>query len=162
MDLETMKRRAESYSSRREKSLSQTYALRDKVLRLPQQTRFQTRTLSSPEPRTPLPYLELLISERRRRIQERFRGLVQSWKKEVAFESSLTEILMNHNYLKIIGLGPRALPLIFQELEREPDLWFLALESITGKDPAASEDNTGDFKRISDIWLQGGRDRGFI
>jgi hypothetical protein len=95
-------------------------------------------------------------------LEERFRTLVRSWKKEIAFESSLTEILMNHNYLKIIGLGPPALPLILGELQRQADMWFLALESITREDPAASEENTGDFKRVSEIWLEWGRDRGLI
>jgi hypothetical protein len=125
--------------------------------------REQRRFMPGLEPRNPLLLREDVIAwQRREPLEERFWTLVRSWKKEIAFESSLTEILMNHNYLKIIGLGPHALPLILEALQREPDMWFLALESIAGEDPAASEENTGDFKKISEIWLEWGRDRGFI
>jgi hypothetical protein len=159
---ETIEQRANSYSTVREKRLTQTYATRGLERRLAEEGRLQIRTAPSQEPRTPLLYRLHLIASRRQQTQARFQALVRSWKKEIAFESSLTEILTNHNYLKIIGLGPAALPLIFKELEREPDLWFLALESITGEDPAASEDSTGDFKKISELWLKWGRDHGFI
>lgn len=162
MKSEAIEERANSYSGGREKWAARTYALRGEARRLLHEIRFQTRTLPSSEPRTPLLYQEHVISTRRQQLKERFRTLVRNWKREVGFESSLTDVLMNHNYLKIIGLGPDVLPLIFQELEREPGLWFLALESITQEDPAASEDNTGDFRKISELWLQWGRDRGFI
>jgi hypothetical protein len=154
--------RAEGYS-RHFKARGRTYVFPGRERRIEVLNRFHRRVVAGPEPRNPLWYLEDLVAwQRREPLEERFRTLVTSWKKEIAFESSLTEILMNHHYLKIIGLGPPALPLILEELQREPDRWFLALESITGEDPAASAENTGDFKKISEIWLEWGRDRGLI
>jgi hypothetical protein len=163
MDPKTIEKRANSYSSSHEKRSAQTYTLRGQERRLPPHgIPSQFRTPPSLEPRIPIDYRMHLISVRRRRLEERFQTLVKKWKKEVAFEPSLTDALMNHNYLKIIGLGPSALPLIFRELEREPDLWFLALESITHEDPAVSEENSGDFRKIAELWIQWGREHGFI
>ncbi|PWT78412.1 MAG: hypothetical protein C5B58_15335 [Acidobacteria bacterium] len=162
MNSEAIEQRANRYSGGHEKWSARTYALRGEARRILHEIRFQSRAVPSSEPRTPFLYYDHLISRRRQHIREQFRTLLRNWKREVAFESSLADVLMNHNYLKIIGLGPEVLPLIFQELEREPGLWFLALESITQEDPAASEDNTGDFRRISELWLQWGRERGFI
>ena len=36
-------------------------------------------------------------------------------------------------YQRIIGMGLPVVPLILEELEREPDQWFWALEAITKK-----------------------------
>lgn len=158
----TIERRAEGYI-RHFKVLRRAYFSQGRERRIEEPNRFQRKFGLGPEPRNPLSYREDIVAwQRNESLEERFRTLVSNWKKEIAFESSPTEILMNHNYLKIIGLGVPALRLILEELQREPDLWFLALESITGSDPAASEENTGDFKKISEIWLQWGRDHELI
>lgn len=36
---------------------------------------------------------------------------------------------------RIIGMGPVVVPLILEELRREPDHWFWALEMLTEDDP---------------------------
>ena len=78
------------------------------------------------------------------------------WKAEVRFTSSLTEIVLNRHYQRIIGLGPEAIPSILGQLEREPVLLFSALESISGVDPVRPEDR-GNVSAMRQAWLEWGR-----
>ncbi len=59
---------------------------------------------------------------------------------------------MHPAYQQIIGMGDRALPLIFKDLRREPDHWFWALQAITGENPV-SEQNAGDLEAMTGDWL---------
>ena len=92
-------------------------------------------------------------------LEARFAELVIQWKDETEFEPSLARSFMNRAYQQIIGLGAPAVPLILEELRREPDHWFWALTAITGEDPA------GDAETVEDgavRWLEWGQTRGLI
>ena len=43
-------------------------------------------------------------------------------------------------YQAIIALGSPVIPLLLQDLQREPAHWFEALKAITGEDPVAPAD----------------------
>ena len=64
-------------------------------------------------------------------------------------------------YQSIIGLGEKAVPLLLDELRRDPDHWFWALKSITRVDPVPAED-IGRLQRMADAWLAWGKDEGYI
>lgn len=81
---------------------------------------------------------------------------VKQWREERGATSSLTEIATCPSYLKIIGMGEKALPLVLNQLKSEggnPDHWYIALESITGEDPVP-EEAYGDTVKIAEAWLQ--------
>jgi hypothetical protein len=90
----------------------------------------------------------------------RFLTLQMSWKHEKRLLSSTTDIVLNPNYQQIIGMGPRALPLILSSLEAEPDYWFHALESIAGENPVPKE-YRGDLQAMTQTWLEWGRKKGY-
>jgi hypothetical protein len=92
-------------------------------------------------------------------VQGRFRELVAQWKQATAFSSSFTEIATHPAYQQIIGMGKEALPLILDELRREPDQWFWALKAITGEDPVIPSDR-GNLERMSAAWLNWAQRRG--
>ena len=85
-----------------------------------------------------------------------FLQLVEQWRAERAEAmSSMAEIIACPSYLRIIGMGWRALPLIIEQLESEgdePDHWCAALEAVTGEDPVP-EDAHGDTVRIAQAWI---------
>jgi hypothetical protein len=56
-------------------------------------------------------------------------------------------------------MGRKALPLLFAELEREPDHWFPALSAITGVDPVPEG---ASFKDAVGIWLAWAREKGYL
>ena len=89
-------------------------------------------------------------------VKETFHQLVEQWRKErPAASSSIAEIIACPSYLRIIGMGRRALPLIIEQLEHEgsePDHWCAALEAVTGEDPVP-EEAQGDNVRIAQAWI---------
>jgi hypothetical protein len=64
-------------------------------------------------------------------------------------------------YQRIIGMGMPVVPLILEELEREPDQWFWALEAITEENPVPTEAN-GVVRLMAKAWVDWGREQGYL
>lgn len=94
-------------------------------------------------------------------VATRFEALAQQWQEETRHLSSITQIVLNSAYQQLIGLGPAALPLIFQKLLHGPHHWFWALNAITGENPVAAED-VGNLPRMREAWIRWGRDHGYV
>jgi hypothetical protein len=88
-------------------------------------------------------------------LELEFRRLAERWHDETQWTSSLTEIVLNENYQRVIGLGEPVVPLILQRLADSPDHWFWALHAITGVDPVRQED-LGQFHLMRAAWLAWG------
>lgn len=88
---------------------------------------------------------------------EVFRELVDTWKTETWYKSPLARRISHSAYLKIIGLGPKAVPWILQELRQEQDYWFAALEAIT-REPSP---NSASLSELRDAWLEWGVRNGY-
>jgi hypothetical protein len=93
-------------------------------------------------------------------LEVKFRRLVQEWKAQRGPTSSTTKLVMHPAYQKIIGMGPDVVPLLLAELERDPDVWFWALRSITEANPVTHSIH-GDVKAMADVWLRWGREQGY-
>jgi hypothetical protein len=63
-------------------------------------------------------------------------------------------------YQRIIGMGAPAVSLILRELEREPDQWFWALESITEENPVPPE-AAGRVRSMAQAWIDWGKQHGY-
>jgi len=92
---------------------------------------------------------------------QKFRALADWWREETAHLSSTTQIAMHPAYQQIIGMGSSVVPLLLQELKREPAQWFWALMAITGVDPV-SPDDRGRILTMAGAWLRWGRKEGYI
>lgn len=97
----------------------------------------------------------------RQELRRQFDALLKEWEEDTADLSSLSVITSHPSYKKIIGLGLRALPLIFSELERAPNYWFDALRSITHEDPVRAEDR-GDLQAMKGAWLDWAADHDYV
>jgi hypothetical protein len=97
----------------------------------------------------------------------KFRRLYEEWQMTRKGISSIAgDITRNQAYFQIVGMGPAALPFIFSHLEDEvragePDLWFPALNAITGVDPVPREDR-GRITRMAHAWLEWARREGYL
>ena len=80
----------------------------------------------------------------------------ERWRKETAIFSSVSDIVLNPSYQRIIGMGPDVVPLILRDLEKTNDHWFWALEAITGQNPI-TEDDRGRVKQMAKRWLEWGK-----
>src|SRR5947209_3632623 len=79
-------------------------------------------------------------TDRKQDVPERFRRLAREWKEQSRYLSNAAQMAMLRPYQRIIGMGEAAVPMILEELRREPDHWFWALEAITEDDPVPPED----------------------
>jgi hypothetical protein len=94
-------------------------------------------------------------------LETKFRRLVNAWKAGRGFSSSAAKMAMHPAYLQIIGMGPAAIPLLLEELSREPDHWFIALQSITGIDPVPTEVR-GRMDLMAQAWQEWGKSEGYL
>ena len=93
--------------------------------------------------------------------QMKFYRLKSQWEAETAFLPSISDIAMHPAYQQIIGLGSVAVPLILQEMKKEPGHWFWALKSITGEDPVPPG-HRGRINAMTEDWLLWGKEHGYI
>jgi hypothetical protein len=93
--------------------------------------------------------------------ESKFAALSRQWRQEIAAESSLSRITGNINYLRVIAMGEKVIPLILKELKRAPAPWFVALRALTGQRDIGAE-HSGNFRKIADSWVEWGERRGYI
>ncbi len=90
-----------------------------------------------------------------KKLREKFNNLAETWEKETEFVSSLNDIIIHPAHMQIIGMGPKAVPLILDRMQKESGLWFWALEFITGENPV-TEDIRGNIQAMRQAWLNWG------
>ena len=92
--------------------------------------------------------------------------IAKQWLDETIDLSSMPEILDHKAYRAIVALDRPAIPLILNELERAPNYWFTALESILiANDEEANPVNESDYghlRKMTDAWLDWGREQGYL
>jgi hypothetical protein len=93
--------------------------------------------------------------------RDRFRRHLVEWKEQSRYLSNTAQMAMLRPYQRIIGMGMAAVPLILEELHREPDQWFWALESITEENPVPPKD-AGRVRAMADAWIHWGTQHGFL
>jgi hypothetical protein len=91
---------------------------------------------------------------------ERFRRLAATWRAETAYLSSSTALIEHPAYQEIIRLGPEVVPLLLQDLEKEPDHWFWALQVLTGVNPVPAAD-AGNLDKMAQDWIRWGHAHGY-
>jgi hypothetical protein len=94
-------------------------------------------------------------------LREVFATLVAEWKRKSRFMSDTRRMVVLEPYQRIIGLGRPAVPLLLEELQREPGWWFWALEAITGQNPIPPGVG-GQLEKMTDAWLEWGRKRRLV
>jgi hypothetical protein len=94
-------------------------------------------------------------------IRDRFQKLAAEWKLRSRFLSNTAQMAMLPSYQRIIGMGLPEVPLILEELQRDPDQWFWALEAITEANPVAAE-AAGNVQKMKEAWVEWGRNKGLL
>jgi hypothetical protein len=93
-----------------------------------------------------------------------FCELSRDWKQHRKNISMMAADPRDPHYLRIIGMGRRAIPCILRQLRNEmlagePDHWFTALWAITGENPVP-EVSQGRIREMARAWLAWGDRRG--
>jgi hypothetical protein len=92
--------------------------------------------------------------------QSEFNSLAEHWLSDTRYLSSIQQMVIHPAYQRIIGMGIAAIPLILHRLQKAPEQWFWALQSITGENPAREQDS-GRMNRLRTAWLEWGKQRGY-
>lgn len=92
-------------------------------------------------------------------LELEFRELVARWRKDTQHTSSVKKMINHPSYKRITEMGQDVLPLLFRELNAHRDHWLVALNEITGADPAPEG---ATFAEAVDAWLAWGREKGYL
>jgi len=101
------------------------------------------------------------VQDRLNETENEFNKLAAEWKNDRRATSSTTALSMHPAYQLIIGMGEKALPFIFADLQRGLDHWFWALRAITRENPVSPE-NRGNMQEMANAWLSWGREKGYV
>ena len=93
--------------------------------------------------------------------RERFRRPAEEWKDQSRYLSNSAQMALLRPYQQIISMGLPVVPLILEELHREPDQWFWALEMITDENPVPAE-AAGVVNLMAQAWVDWGREKSYI
>lgn len=88
-----------------------------------------------------------------------FKSHVERWKRATIHASSLSKMTTHPSYRRLMGMGRDILPFLLRELSERPDHWLVALNAITGEDPAPAGST---FTKAVDAWLAWGRRKGYL
>jgi hypothetical protein len=106
------------------------------------------------------PFRETLTADELRRT---FEELAEAWRERTRYKSFIQKLYSAPEYQRIIGLGRPVVALLLQDLEREPQFWFWALECITGENPVPeSVSASGDIRATTDAWVRWGYAHGVL
>jgi hypothetical protein len=83
----------------------------------------------------------------------KFYRLSRQWKMGRGNTSSLIKLSEHPAYKGIIEMGESAIPYIMEELDHNPDWWFIALRRITGLNPVPAS-SVGKLDAMAKAWLQ--------
>lgn len=86
-----------------------------------------------------------------------FSVLADIWQEDTMFLSSVSEITKHPAYRAVVRMGKPMLPFIIADLQRKPGHWFVALQQITGENPARGAKSVRDASRA---WIEWGKARG--
>lgn len=98
-------------------------------------------------------------------VENEFNRLAAEWRRETRHLSIESERATHLRYQQIIGMGDRALPFIFRDLQQLGTVksdWFWALSAITRFEPIISSENLGRVGPLTAAWLEWGRHNGFV
>ncbi|MCI0460356.1 MAG: hypothetical protein L0Z62_25670 [Gemmataceae bacterium] len=93
--------------------------------------------------------------------EEEFQGLVRVWKLDTRSWSSTKRMAKHPAYRQIVSMGKPAIPLLLEELQREPDFWFAALREITGENPVPPQ-AAGKIEEMARSWIAWGKSQGYL
>lgn len=83
----------------------------------------------------------------------RFFLLLDRWRAQTIFSSFIEEKVKNPAFQQIVEMGDVVVHLIINEIKVRPDFLYLALQSITGKNPVPHQDRENVHKSV-DAWVQ--------
>ncbi|HKQ45618.1 MAG TPA: hypothetical protein VJS47_09510 [Rhizomicrobium sp.] len=81
-----------------------------------------------------------------------FAELVSRWRAETALSATAREMMLAPSFSKLVSMNEKIIPLIIEELKRQPSFLFLLLHAITKENPVP-QTAQGKIPEIVSAWL---------
>lgn len=99
-------------------------------------------------------------SEVDKSLKSEFETLVKVWTNAIKYLSTEKQQKDHPAFLRIVGMGEKVLPFIFEEFSKKLFMaWLSALEAIVGKNIASEAKN---FRQAVRVWLDWGKANGYL
>lgn len=85
-------------------------------------------------------------------VAKEFRRLARAIRDNYGPSSDLTDTLFSKEYMQVVGLGPRVVPLLLDDVRKTGRPWFWALEALVRTNPAKDVQH-GDLAEVARRWL---------
>jgi hypothetical protein len=105
--------------------------------------------------------LQAAIAVVRVPMTARFRRLADQWIAETENMSAVEDMIVHPAYQEITGMGPAIIPLLLDELEREPNHWFAALYAVSGGQNPVPPEDAGDVDKMVEAWFEWAETNGY-
>jgi hypothetical protein len=92
-------------------------------------------------------------------LRAEFEALSKQWRRDTRHLSLISKKIVHPAYLRIIGMGEAAIPLLLESLRDSPSHWFDALRATANTDPSKPEDTPSQAR---EAWLLWGTENGYI
>jgi hypothetical protein len=92
-------------------------------------------------------------------LRVEFEALSKKWHRDTVHLSLVSKKVGHPAYLRIVGMGEAAIPLLLEALRDRPTHWFAALRATANTDPSPIDANPSQAR---DAWLSWGRSQGYI
>lgn len=88
-------------------------------------------------------------------------SLIQQMRLKYLQLSNLERLVFSEEYMAVIGIGPRVVPILLADMKTGIIPWFWALKAITRQN-VGSEVASGDFAALRKAWLEWGKKSGLV
>jgi type III restriction enzyme len=121
-------------------------------------------TATSFQPKDVEAILERCVREDAVTPRERFEALVAQWRHATGGWSNPHKIVAHPCYRAIVAMGWEAVPLVLDDLTRnpDPDFWGPALREITGETVTLAPEQSGRLDAVARAWLSLAEKRGWL
>jgi hypothetical protein len=104
-------------------------------------------------------YRAVALRLKANQLRVEFEALNKKWCRDTRHLSLISKKVVHPAYLRIIGMGEAAIPLLLEALRDRPTHWFAALRATANTDPCPIDANPSQAR---DAWLSWGRLQGYI
>jgi hypothetical protein len=91
----------------------------------------------------------------------RFRRLADQWIADTENISVIEDMIVHPAYQEIIGMGPAAITMLLDEIEREPNHWFVALYAVSGGQNPVPPEHAGNIDQMIEDWIEWAESRNY-
>jgi hypothetical protein len=94
------------------------------------------------------------------RHKQEFACLIEEWVSAIKYKSLESQQINHPAFLRIIAIGEKVLPSVFEEFSKRPFMaWLKALSAIVGQDVASEAKS---FPEAIKLWTEWGKESGYL